>query len=215
METGKVNTILQQLSTEKHQWWGTQKYEVSCKDAKLLDCHVDGRRSDRARLSRGRPVSCWVVSDWMPTCSLSRSQCPVASGLWLLLLTQDVLLCCVLLCWCPGLSQECDTATLHWTEAAIFASGCQHHLSTLSEVRTQRRSIVRRLARKGEWGGRFVITVNTWPGLHTPIHGETRLRWGSYWATSKYFKGHGTETLVLVFAITTFFSRSFYAVQFS
>ena len=153
METGKVNTILQQLSTEKHQWWGTQKYEVSCKDAKLLDCHVDGRRSDRARLSRGRPVSCWVVSDWMPTCSLSRSQCPVASGLWLLLLTQDVLLCCVLLCWCPGLSQECDTATLHWTEAAIFASGCQHHLSTLSEVRTQRRSMVRRLARKGEWGG--------------------------------------------------------------
>ena len=151
-------------------------------------------------LSRGRPVNCWVVSDWMPTCSLSRSQCPVASGLWLLLLTQDVLLCC------GGgvLSQECDTAKLHSTEAAIFASGCQHHLSTLSEVRTHRRSIVRRLPREREWGGRSVITVNTWPGLHTPIHGDTRHRWGSYWATSEYFKGHGTETLVLVFAITTF-----------
>ena len=155
MVTGKAKTFLKQLwqlSTERHQWWGTQK--VRGFPAKMQTSRLSRRRQTvRPRevvlLSRGRPVNCWVVSDWMPTCSLSRSQCPVASGLWLLLLTQDVLLCC------GGgvLSQECDTAKLHSTEAAIFASGCQHHLSTLSEVRTHRRSIVRRLPRKGEWGG--------------------------------------------------------------
>ena len=107
MVTGKAKTFLKQLwqlSTERHQWWGTQK--VRGFPAKMQTSRLSRRRQTvRPRevvlLSRGRPVNCWVVSDWMPTCSLSRSQCPVASGLWLLLLTQDVLLCCVLRWWCP------------------------------------------------------------------------------------------------------------------
>ena len=169
METGKVNTILQQLSTEKHQWWGTQKvrgFLQRCKTSRLSRRRETVRPREVVPRPPSKLLSCLRLNADLLTVTITMSSCQ-----WPLIVVADsgcvvVVVCAAVLV--SSLSQENDTATLHWTEAAIFASGCQYHLSTLSAVRTQRRSMVRRLARKGEWGERFVITVNTWPGLHTP-----------------------------------------------
>ena len=218
METGKVNTILQQLSTEKHQWWGTQKvrgFLQRCKTSRLSRRRETVRPREVVPRPPSKLLSCLRLNADLLTVTITMSSCQ-----WPLIVVADsgcvVVLCAVVLVSWP------ESGVRHCNIALDRSSHFRKRLPTslVNFVRGANTAAIDG-AKAGEEGR--VRGSDLWSPwirdqastLHTPIHGETRLRWGSYWATFKYFKGHGTETLVLVFAITTFFSRSFYAVQFS
>ena len=113
METGKVNTILQQLSTEKHQWWGTQKvrgFLQRCKTSRLSRRRETVRPREVVPRPANKLLSCLRLNADLLTVTITMSSCQ-----WPLIVVADsgcvVVLCAVVLVsWPESGVRHCNIA---------------------------------------------------------------------------------------------------------